>query len=74
MNSKQRRKEKRTWKYEVEIPYDFEDEYMPMFEWCQKNFGPTVCDGWRNKHNTAGEVWQFDCDRKAALFALRWKK
>lgn len=78
MNSKQRRRQRRYWRYEVQASRDYltYDEYYDMFIWCRKNFGITVSDGWRTKPGQHDwlNVWQFDSEQKASLFALRWQK
>lgn len=73
MNAHQRRKERREWKYPVHVKnYDW-GHYMDMFEWCQKNFGPCVDDGWRDPRPSFNSEWVFNCPKKAAVFAMRWK-
>ena len=72
MNSKQRRKDRRTWIYEIESGSTDYSEYIEKFDWCGKMFGLTVSDGWRTKNGSFGDVWQFNSEDKATLFALRW--
>ena len=78
MNSKQRRKDRKRWRYSVTIGYtdtsNWGDDavvYQQIWDWCAKNFG-TIVDrcGWRDRD--CGDRWEFDCPKKAALFALRW--
>lgn len=78
MNSHQRRKERKLWRYHVEVSFAhfmYRDEeieyYMEIFDWCKKNFGDNAerC-GWRDRWD--GGRWEFNCPKKAALFALRW--
>ena len=80
MNSQDRRKDRRRWRYKVDTPFvmmtgveDMQDEYDAIFAWCQQMFGTDVryC-GWRDRE--WGERWEFDDSKKAALFALRWSK
>ena len=75
MNSKQRRQDRKKWKYNVRLSYDRADQhgYDNMFNWCRDTFGNgKVCAGWREKHQEIGTWWQFTDSKNAALFALRW--
>lgn len=74
MNSKQRRKDRREYRYRVRSNWDHWDDYVERFRWCQKTFGIRVMDGWRSTKISAHDVWEFDSEKKAALFALRWAK
>ena len=88
MNSHQRRKDRRQWRYVVHQRYSIgqtwawhNQEYLVRFQWCQAQFGNKVnrC-GWRSIYNVPLETidgvklhqWQFNCPKRAALFALRW--
>lgn len=80
MNSKDRRRERRAWKYKVETPWVFatgvvgmQDDYDAIWAWLKKNFGDraNTC-GWRERRY--GEVWEFNNSKKAAAFALRWAR
>ena len=74
MNSKQRRKERREWKYKVVTPTPDWHRYLDKFDWCVKNFGGCVDDGWRDpRYYSDYAEWKFNCPKKAALFALRWQ-
>ena len=73
MNSHQRRKDRREFRYKVAVPSQEWDHYMSMFEWCQKNFGPCVDDGWRDPRWLGERKWRFNCPKKAAVFAMRWQ-
>ena len=76
MNSAQRRKDGRKWKYYVALSYDKVDlnGYDNMFDWCRDTFGNgKKCAGWREAHNHIGTWWEFTSDKKAMLFAMRWK-
>jgi hypothetical protein len=73
MNSHQRRKERREWKYIIDAPSRDWYHYMEMFEWCQKNFGVTVADGWQDPRWVGIPEWKFNCPKKAAVFAMRWQ-
>lgn len=78
MNSKQRRKDRKRWQYHVLYEYpestsnaDDIEIYLAMFNWCRDQWGDNVerC-GWRDRG--FGDRWEFDCSKKATLFALRW--
>jgi hypothetical protein len=79
MNSKQRRKDKKRWKYHVTVKFpnnlsNWAEEgefYLKMFNWCKENYGDNVerC-GWRERK--FGDLWEFDCPKKATAFALKW--
>ena len=79
MNAKQRRQDRRLFKYEVRIE-DFSkacNHYDEMFNWCVATFGNTrkitkdvIC--WREKFGHRGDYWQFSTEQGAALFALKW--
>ena len=76
MNSRQRRADRKAWRYEVAIDErkSFAD-YDEMFDWCVANYGNTrgiSSNGWREKHGYIGTFWQFNNSAKAAAFALRW--
>lgn len=75
MNSKQRRKDRRRWRYSVRLTTSdvMIKEYNQMWDWCRDTFGNgRRCAGWREKFGHFGTCWQFTSDKKAALFALRW--
>lgn len=76
MNSHQRRKDRKLWRYSIETNYvyaggDAQERYDEIWDWLKKNFG-TRNDrcGWRERGY--GEIWEFNCPKKAAAFALRW--
>jgi hypothetical protein len=78
MNSKQRRKDHKRWRYHVQVEYpvtgswgDDAVKYQKIWDWCTEHYGTIVhtC-GWRDKD--CGELWEFDCPKKAAYFALKW--
>lgn len=74
MNSKQRRKDRREWKYKIAVSATDLDQYMVIFDWCAKNFGGCVDDGWRDPREYGDYAeWKFNCPKKAALFAMRWQ-
>jgi hypothetical protein len=75
MNARQRRTDRKRWKYHVTLTYEQADRngYDHMFDWCCDTFGNgVVCAGWREKHNYIGTWWQFTNAEKAALFSLKW--
>lgn len=77
MNARQRRRDRKLWKYSVTV-----DEiksyvhYNHMFDWCVANYKNPV-DGrharWREKHGYFGTCWQFTDSAAATAFALKWK-
>jgi hypothetical protein len=77
MNSKQRRRDRRQYKFQItlgpNVMFDYE-KYLDQFKWCRQTFGPTVDDGWRCKPHVDvdGDRWQFDSPEKLTAFALRW--
>ena len=78
MNSKQRRTDRRYFKYSVCPSVDTADNhYDEMFDWCVATFGNSAklrTGGvvWREKHHHRGTHWKFTTEQGAALFALRW--
>lgn len=73
MNSHQRRKNRREWKYVVQVYSQEWDHYIGIFKWCQQNFGITVASGWQDPRPTFDTRWKFNCPKKAAAFAMRWQ-
>lgn len=75
MNSKQRKQDRRKWKYHIRLTYDQADQngYDNMFDFCRDTWGNgRRCAGWREKHRYIGTWWQFTDEKKAVLFALRF--
>ena len=80
MNSKQRRQDRKKWKYHVRLTYDQADRngYDNMFDWCRDTFGNGVRnnlwreESWSEFHQEFGTSWQFTDGKTAALFALKW--
>lgn len=72
MNSKQRRTDKRMWKYHVDVSPVLDPS--EIWFWCRSTFGFRVSDGWRSKYKVVDGRWEFDSEEKAAMFALRWVK
>lgn len=78
MNSKQRRKDKRLWKYSVKMTYRDYDHYDEMWNWLKERYGSKVnrC-GWRDRHAwypamDYDVVWEFVDQKKMVEFTLRW--
>ena len=77
MNSKQRRQDKRRWKWTVPLSLKQRNnnDYDQMFDWCVATYGNGAKRnvGWREAHRHVGTLWEFDQEQGAILFALRWK-
>jgi hypothetical protein len=43
-----------------------------MFDWCVATFGNGLQTTWREKHGHYGTHWQFNKEKDAVLFALKW--
>jgi hypothetical protein len=81
MNSKQRRQDRKKWKYRISTTARDWDHYNAMWEWLKSQHGiiNSRC-GWRdrvrNRTNLPYEnyqvVWQFTKENDATLFALKW--
>ena len=82
MNSKQRRKDRRLWKYKIKIVAKDFDHYAEMWDWLAINYGKIIDEcGWRVKFDLEcmhaydeymDTVWIFNDKRKATEFTLRW--
>lgn len=81
MNSKQRRKDKRAWKYSVKVLAKDYDHYEEMWNWLDKNYGRKIYKcGWRDRYPsdsyfysvTFEVIWQFTDQKKLVEFILRW--
>lgn len=82
MNSKQRRKDRRQWKYTVNTIAKDYDHYIEMWNWLANAYGRKILScGWRVKFelHTIYEYdeslpmqWIFDNQHKASNFAMRW--
>jgi len=74
MNSHQRRRNRRQVRYVVEHTWRGQTwnervaEHQEIVDWCRKQFGNR--SHWRNI--TYSTRWEFDCSKRATLFALRW--
>lgn len=76
MNSKQRRRDRRRWQYQVELPEERVgvQRYNDIFDWCVATWGNgPKCTGWREKHGHFGTCWQFATKKQAVMFAMRWR-
>lgn len=78
MNSKQRRKDKRLWKYRVKMTYTDYTDYDQMWNWLANKHGKKAnrC-GWRDRMGwyPAQEydvIWEFNEQKKMVEFMLRW--
>lgn len=83
MNSHQRKKDKRRWKYTVTVNTRSFRHYEEMWEWLENRFGKNSAKcGWRDRHpeyfhrdysdGTFDVFWQFINERDAIEFTLRW--
>ena len=80
MNGKQRRQDRRKWKYNV--VYDIYDsqgpqsreEYDAMWDWCVEQWGNKTGKHhvWREKIGCVGTHWQFNNEQAYLLFVLRF--
>lgn len=81
MNSKQRRQDRKLWRYSIITVAEDWYHYEEMWNWLKARHGTkvTMC-GWRDRidrRNTCDQenykvVWQFINQRDAIEFALRW--
>ncbi|MFY8211433.1 MAG: hypothetical protein ACOVLB_02025 [Candidatus Nanopelagicus sp.] len=84
MNSHQRRKDRKLWKYSVTLPFRDFDHYTEMWEWLAMRHGKkaNTC-GWRDRDPVTNSnwqhydvydlvTWQFIKERDAIEFTLRW--
>jgi hypothetical protein len=78
MNSKQRRRDTRRWRWRVDPSWqenvhylDDIERYNAIWSWCRDNYGIDVryC-GWRDRD--CGRYWEFDDSQKAMMFKLKW--
>jgi hypothetical protein len=78
MNSKQRRKDKRLWKYSVKMTYRDYAHYEEMWGWLKSRYGSKVYKcGWRDRHawypaQEYNVEWQFLEEKRMVEFMLRW--
>ena len=78
MNSRQRRKDTRAWKYCITMTNKTYNEYCDMWNWLRQRYGGKVhwC-GWRDRVEETNYFyynieWQFLKQKDAVEFALRW--
>jgi len=83
MNSKQRRRDKRIWRYKISTYPISYVEYNEMWKWLVSKHGKlSHCCGWRDRvrYNALDACiedellvdWQFVKEKHAIEFALRW--
>ena len=79
MNSKQRRKDQRRWKYSISLTITDYEQYVEIWYWCKANFTSKVLTcGWRDRHidnwtdDSLLTIWQFTDKKKAVQFAIKW--
>ena len=81
MNSKQRRLDRRKWKYTVRVRTDSFEAYIDQWDWLDKRFGRLIATcGWREHRDNADSwdyppgytVWEFVRLEDASEFVLRW--
>jgi hypothetical protein len=79
MNSRQRRVDRRHWKYSVTLDLLDYDHYLEMWDWLKGRYGSTVSRcGWRDRSayygydNSVDTTWQFTDEKKYVEFMLRW--
>ena len=80
MNSKQRRIDRRCWKYSIPKACRDWDEYNDMWQWLAKRYGKKIYKcGWREKtewpyswSDQIHVVWEFRREKDLVEFILRW--
>jgi hypothetical protein len=80
VNSQQRRKHRREWRYRVDLGSRPYDDYLDMWDWLDQRHGRKILRcGWRIKaeyNNDTDDEYFLTCiflrARDAAEFALRW--
>lgn len=73
MNSNQRRKDKRKWKWNVRFhDYGGGPGYDEKWDWCVATFGNHANHIWREKHRHIADYWQFDNEKAYLAFVLRF--
>lgn len=72
MNSNQRRKDKRRWRYNVRYGYTHWDRYDEMWEWLTTTYGNHSNKVWREKHGHIGDYWQFEDEEVMTMFVLKF--
>lgn len=74
MNSHQRRKDRRRWKYEIRLNVYKFSTYCQIYTWAIKTISPYTNHRWREAYGSAGTIYQFDNERDAVLFKLKWSQ
>jgi hypothetical protein len=69
MNSRQRRKIKRAWKYQVTLGQCGWDKYINAKGWCITHFGKPGYK-WTNRYRFS--IFYFKKPKEATAFTLRW--
>jgi hypothetical protein len=78
MNSRQRRVDRRHWKYSVPFTLRDYDHYLEIWDWLKSKYTTNVARcGWRDRtvyyrNHTLGTTWQFNDEKKLVEFMLRW--
>jgi hypothetical protein len=80
MNSRQRRIDRRCWKYSKKVVCETWDEYNDMWQWLAKRHGKKVYKcGWREKtewpYTWSDQIyvlWEFRREKDLMEFILRW--
>lgn len=74
MNSNQRRKDRRKWRYSVRYRVDsFSwEQYDEMWDWLVNTYGNFNGQCWREKFGHIGSYWEFDNEEAMTMFVLRF--
>jgi len=78
MNSHQRRKDRRLWKYSVSTDLKDYNQYVEIWDWLKRSYTSKVCKcGWRDRpyyryYDSFSIIWQFTDEKKLVEFLLRW--
>lgn len=75
MNSHQRRKSRRYWKYQIEFKVTDDVNVEDIKQWCKDNIGKKyVVWGFDNSFWYQGEdqLFYFNKDKDAVKFTLKW--
>lgn len=76
MNSHQRRKSRRYWKYEIEFTINRNTNVDDIKQWCKDNIGKIYVawgfdNGWWYKSGE-NQIFYFHKDTDAVKFTLKW--
>jgi hypothetical protein len=73
MNAKERRTDRRRWKYSVRYNRSIpQHEYDIMWDWCVAQWGRLANTTWRERFGHVGTFWQFENEQAMTLFILRF--